>query len=372
MVDLRRYRRNRQDEIDGAFLYRLLAELEPNRALASLYERLAATEERHAAFWEAKLVDAGERPGPPRPSRRARVLARLARWLGPDVLVSVVAAGEAKGRTMYDDQPETEGTTMRHDERSHARILKLIEQEHPRGIEGGVVARVEGRHRAIGGNALRAGVLGANDGLVSNLALVMGVAGASLGNQSVVIAGLAGLLAGSSSMAIGEWLSVQSAREMYQRQIEVEREEIEAFPEEEEEELALIYLAKGVDPQTAREMAARVMAEPDTALETKAREELGVDPKGLGGSAWEAAVTSFLLFGVGAVIPVVPFLFLSGGAAAVASIGLSLAALFGLGAGITLFTGKSPIGSGLRQLALGAVAAATTYGVGYLLGVAVS
>ena len=272
--DIARYRENIRDETDGAYQYRVLAELEEQPQLVELYERLAATEERHAAFWDEKLRAAGQ-PVPSRaPSRRARILAWSARRLGPSVLSSNLAREERAGQYMYDDQPESHDTSLPADERSHARLLSALTSGSG-GVEGSTLARLEGRHRTIGGNALRAAVLGANDGLVSNLALVMGVAGADISNQAVLIAGFAGLLAGASSMAIGEWLSVQSSRELYQRQIDIEALEIEEIPEEEEEELSLIYQAKGLPEDQARQLAARVMSDHETALDTLAREELG-------------------------------------------------------------------------------------------------
>lgn len=368
--DIARYQENLQDEIDAAFQYRVLAGLESQSQLAELYERLAATEERHASFWEDKLRAAGQ-PVPSRtPTRRARILAWSARRLGRGVLSSTLTTEEQTGQYMYDDQPETDGTSMRADERSHARMLRTITGGG--GVEGGALARLEGRHRAIGGNALRAAVLGANDGIVSNLALVMGVAGADISHQAVLIAGFAGLLAGASSMALGEWLSVQSSRELYQRQIDIEASEIAEFPEEEEEELALIYQAKGLPEAQSRQLAARIMADHGTALDTLSREELGIDPDELGGSPWEAATASFFLFALGAIIPVLPFLFTSGAAAVITSLSLASLALFGTGAGITLVTGRGPRRSGLRQAVLGLAAAGLTYGTGSLLGVAIT
>jgi VIT1/CCC1 family predicted Fe2+/Mn2+ transporter len=174
-------------------------------------------------------------------------------------------------------------------------------------MTGGTLAQLEGRHRAAGGNALRAAVLGANDGLVSNVSLVMGVAGADIGGRNILLTGLAGLLAGSLSMAMGEWLSVQSARELYAHQIDIERSELEAFPEEEVEELVLIYRAKGIADEQARELAHHLVNDQSIALDTLAREELSIDPAELGGSAWIAATTSFVLFAIGAIIPVFPY-----------------------------------------------------------------
>jgi VIT1/CCC1 family predicted Fe2+/Mn2+ transporter len=232
-----------------------------------------------------------------------------------------------------------------------------------------MLARLEGRHRAVGGNALRAAVLGANDGLVSNLSLVMGVAGAQLSGQGVLITGLAGLLAGACSMAMGEWLSVQSARELAQRQLAIEADEIRAAPHEEQQELALIYEAKGLPPEAARKVASELMADEGKALETLAQEELGIDPTDLGGSPGEAAVMSFALFAVGAILPVGPFLVLNGMPAVAASLTVSAVALFGIGAATTLFTGRHALYAGSRQLLFGLAAASLTYGIGRLLGV---
>jgi vacuolar iron transporter family protein len=237
------------------------------------------------------------------------------------------------------------------------------------GIEGRTLARLEGRHRAVGGNALRAAVLGANDGLVSNLSLVMGVAGAQLSGQGILVTGLAGLLAGACSMAMGEWVSVQSARELSQRQLAIEANEIAAFPQEEQQELKLIYEAKGLTPDDAGKLAAEFMTDPHKALETLAQEELGLDPGELGGSPWEAAATSFVLFAIGAILPVVPFTVLSGMPAVMASLGVSAAALFVIGAAITLFTGRNAFYAGSRQLLFGLAAAGLTYGIGRVIGV---
>jgi len=231
-----------------------------------------------------------------------------------------------------------------------------------------MIAQFEGRHRASGGNALRAAVLGANDGLVSNASLVMGVAGADLAGRNILITGLAGLLAGSLSMALGEWLSVQSARELYAHQIAIERDELEAAPEEEAEELALIYQSKGLAPDRAKELADSIIRDQTAALDTLAREELGIDPSELGGSAWVAAVTSFVLFSVGAIVPVFPYFFGGGTSALVASVILSVIALFLIGAAITVITGRSVLLSGGRQVVFGLAAAAITFGVGRLIG----
>jgi VIT1/CCC1 family predicted Fe2+/Mn2+ transporter len=216
-------------------------------------------------------------------------------------------------------------------------------------------------------------VLGASDGILSNTSLIMGVAGASTSGAPVIIAGLAGLLAGSFSMALGEWLSVQSARELYAHQIAVESEELQLVPQEEEEELALIYQSKGVPEDSARELAHHIISgDRATALDTLAREELGIDPDELGGSAYVAAGTSFLLFAAGAVVPLIPFLFLTGPVAIVVSLIAAAIALFVVGAAITIVTGQSAVRSGLRQVLFGLFAAAITFGIGSLLGTTIA
>jgi VIT1/CCC1 family predicted Fe2+/Mn2+ transporter len=370
--DIDRYRNNFVDEINAAHLYRVAAELEDDETLAGVYRRLADVEDRHAALWEEKLREAGGEVPTREPSARSRLLSWLARRMGPGVIVQVMASTERTDRAMYDDQPEAKGTSLPADERSHAVMLDALRSETSSGVRGGVLARLEGRHRAVGGNALRAAVLGANDGLVSNTSLVMGVAGAAFSATAVLLSGLAGLLAGAISMALGEWLSVQSSRELHQAQIETEREEIIAMPEAEAEELALIYEAKGMPREEAEQSARRVMQDPDAFLDTKVREELGIDPEELGGSAWEAAIASFFLFAIGAVVPVIPFFFLEGAGAVVASLSFAGVGLFSLGAATALVTGTGVLRTGVRSLLLGLAAAGATYGVGSLLGVAIS
>ena len=369
--DIARYRVNWQDEIDSAYLYRAVADAESNPQLAEVYRRLAATEEAHATFWEEKMRAAGATIPPRQPGWRQRVLAVLARRFGPSFVVPTLVSAEQADSRGYDTQPESRGTSMPAEERSHARILTNIAGSMRGGLEGGAVAQLEGRHRATGGNALRAAVLGANDGLVSNLSLVMGVAGAEMNSQILVITGLAGLLAGACSMALGEWLSVQSSRELYQHQIGIEKQELLMAPEEEEAELALIYQAKGLAEPQAQALAKQLMANTDSALDTLAREELGVDPEELGGSAWQAAATSVVLVASGAILPVIPYFFLSGLTGVFVSVALSAVGLFVLGAAITLMTGRSVLFSGTRQVIFGLVAAAVTFGVGRLIGVSI-
>ncbi|HEX7969553.1 MAG TPA: VIT1/CCC1 transporter family protein [Stellaceae bacterium] len=364
-----RYRSNLQGEMDSAVLYRALADAESNPQLKEVYQRLAAVEEAHAEFWRKRLKGLGASAKSGRPGWRTRVLAWAARRFGPETVLPLINTLERSDMAKYDAQPEAALAGLPADERSHSRLIAAMARPPHGGLSGGALAQLEGRHRSAGGNALRAAVLGANDGLVSNLSLVMGVAGADFSERTILVTGIAGLLAGAFSMAMGEWLSVNSSREFYQQQIATEAAELTEFPEEERQELALIYQAKGLSEQQAKVLAERIISDKDTALDTLAREELGIDPNELGGSAWVAAGTSFLLFAAGAIIPVIPFFALRGVAAVATSLGLSAAAMFAIGAGTTLFTGRGVLFSGLRQLAVGMAAAGVTYGVGRLIGV---
>ncbi len=364
---IQRYRDNLQGELDSAALYRALAEIEEDKRLSTVYARLATVEEAHADFWKKKLDKSGVKPPPARVGWRTRLLIRLARRFGPELVLPTVRTLEKIDSGRYDTQADARSAGMPAEEQSHARLLDALSGTP--GISGGTISRLEGRHRQTGGNALRAAVLGLNDGLVSNLSLVMAAAGAAFAERTVLITGIAGLLAGSCSMAMGEWLSVQSSRELYEKQIATEKGELAAVPDEEKEELVLIYQTKGLSEEQARSVAERVMQDPKQALDTLAREELGIDPEELGGSARTAAVTSFVLFCLGAIVPVLPYFMLARHWAVIASIALSGAALFGTGAAITLFTGRSVLFSGTRQLAIGLAAAAVTFAVGRMLGV---
>lgn len=356
-----------KDELNGAYLYDALAVAEKDARLAEVYRRMAATERKHAEAWTRRLKAAGGQASKFKADWRTVVLAWAAKRFGAAAVLPTIAGLEQKDSRKYMQLPNS--AQMAADERSHALLLRQAAGSVRGGMHGPGLAQLEGRHKAAGGNALRAAVLGANDGLVSNLSLVMGVAGAELSNSAILITGLAGLLAGAFSMALGEWLSVQSSRELYQHQIGIEKGEIAAAPEEEAEELALIYEARGIAPKEARRLARQIMRDPTSALESLAREELSVDPTELGGSAYVAAFTSFFLFAVGAVIPVIPFALIGTSVAVPISLILSAVGLFIIGAGITLFTGRNVLISGTRQVLFGLIAAAITFGIGRLIGV---
>ena len=365
--DVERYRDNLRDEVDGEALYLALARQERDENLKEVFTRLAESERRHQSLWRTRLAEAGEPVPDFRPSLRVRILGRLARVFGTGAIVPVVTRMEDAAQSMYDSQPEAVAAGLPADERSHARLFREIGKTRA-GATGVPIARLEGRHRGASANALRAAVLGANDGLVSNLSLVMGVVGADPGRSVVLLGGLAGLLAGALSMALGEWVSVRSAAEAFARQLQTEAQELEAFPEEEEEELTLIYRAKGLSPDDARATARRILSRKDTALETLAREELGMS-EGEAGSPWTAAVASFFTFATGAVLPVLPWAVAGGFGAIVATVVMAGGGLFVVGASTSLFTGRSFAFSGARMLVLGLAAAAITFGIGRVVGV---
>lgn len=370
MNEIKTYLTFREDELSSATIYETLAEIEKDERIRKVYERMAAVERKHAKNWEEKLLAEGIKPPTFKPSFRVRLLIWLAKKFGPEIILPSLQAMEKSGGTAYIEAEAD--MQMAKDEQTHALVLAQIKKTVRGGMEGSALAQLEGRHRSTGGNALRAAVLGANDGLVSNLSLVMGVAGATMDNRSILVAGIAGLLAGAFSMALGEWLSVQSSRELYANQIKIEKGEIEQTPEEEAEELALIYEARGIPPEQASQMALKILQNKDSALDTLAREELGIDPEELGGSAWEAAITSFVLFAIGAIIPVIPYTFLGGTAALLSSILFSVTGLFLLGTAITLFTGRSIWYSGARMVVFGMLAAAITFGIGRVIGISIT
>lgn len=369
--DIGRLRDNFQGEVDGAVLYDALANAETDEKIAEVYRRLAAIERAHSEFWAKQLEHRGLHAGAATPGFRTRSLALFARLFGPSLLLPLLARNEAHDSAKYDNQAEAVAAGLPKDERGHARIIQAA-AARVGGLSGSKLMQLEGRHGGGGGNALRAAVLGANDGLVSNLSLVMGVAGAEADGRIILLTGLAGLVAGACSMAMGEWLSVNSARELAQRQIDTESAELAQAPELEKEELVLIYQAKGLEEAQAMSLADKIFSNRGAALDTLVREELGLDPEELGGSAWAAAVSSFGLFSVGAIFPVIAFMFTRGSLAVGISIALSGVALMAIGGATSLFTGRNFFFSAARQLLIGYAAAAITFGVGRLIGVSIS
>jgi len=363
---IERWKAIRQEELDAEAIYRALSDAQAAPDRKALFASIADDERRHAAHWEGLLHGADVDPGPGRPGQRARILCRLAGDFGDTVVVPIMRDREALSTEAYLD----ESRAFAADEARHERALASLVGDARGEPIGHALARLQ-RGRAAGGNALRAAVLGVNDGLVSNASLVMGVAGAGVASKDILITGVAGLIAGACSMAMGEWISVQSSRELSARELAVEQRHIATESEKEQAELALVYEQKGLHPAEARRVAERLSADPATALDTHAREELGIDPGELGGSPWVAAGMSFVLFVVGAILPILPFVFLSGNTAVATALALSALGLFGIGAAITLLTGRGVLASGLRQLAFGAAAFAVTYGIGALFGTAI-
>jgi vacuolar iron transporter family protein len=367
---VKRWRELLSSERDAAALYSRMAEAEETGERQQIFRDLAAIELKHAAHWESRLREAGaEVPAPGRPSMRTRLLGAAAGRLSTAAVLPLIERAEQADAGMYDDEPDaTPG--MAADERSHARTLAHL-------MDGGKpdpatqIRRRERWHRGDRSGGLRAAVFGISDGLVSNTALVMGFAGSGTTRSVTLLAGIAGLLAGSFSMAAGEYISMSSQREMYEREISLEQAELEEKPEEEHAELVLIYRAKGLPRAEAERLADQIMADREVALDTLAREELGLDPGELG-SPWVAAISSLLSFAIGALVVIIPYLAGSGVAAAVTAIGLALAAMFGVGATIGALNGRSAIRMGLRQMLTGALAAAVTFGVGHLIGARVS
>jgi VIT1/CCC1 family predicted Fe2+/Mn2+ transporter len=364
-------------ERDAILLYDALATIETDPNRASAFRRIAANERRHADIWARKLEERGAAvpPAPTRPRLRVAIIVLLARLFGTKAVSDLVTALEGDEEEIYESQSSPEVASIAADEREHAEIWRRLKTDEPPRVAEQIAAR-ERWHRSGRSGTLRAVIFGVSDGLVSNLALVMGVAGAantaSAGSgdgKFIVLAGIAGLLAGAFSMAAGEYISMQSQRELFERQIALERAELEAMPEEEQAEMAALYRSKGFPPDEAEAIAARLFEDPERALDTLIREELGLDPRELG-SPVGAATGSFVAFACGAAVPVVPYLVGSGAAAFVASITVSLLALFAVGSAVSLLTGRGFIFSGVRQVLIGAGAALVTFAVGSAIGVA--
>ena len=334
-----------EEEQRSAYLYRVLAEIEKNTPRARLFSELAREADAQAGIWADAARREGSRvPAEYRPDLRTRIVERLTRQFGPRHMRSMLAAMKVRGMSVY----------------------SRIEPGHPMPDAS---SGVERRHRGLasGGN-LRAAVFGVNDGLVSNASLILGVAGAAAEPGIILLSGVAGLLAGAFSMAAGEYVSVRSQREMYEYQIGLERDELEAYPEEEAKELALIYEARGLAWLEAKRLADSMIADPERGLDTLAREELGLNPDELG-SPWGAAAFSFLSFAAGALIPLLPFLFAKSAWSLYVSIALTAAALFAVGSTLSLFTGRGALRGGGRMLLIGGAAGALTFAIGRLLGV---
>jgi vacuolar iron transporter family protein len=338
-------------EKESAWLYRHLAAAEPDPRKGELFLKLAAAAEEQAAKWQL-AAGRGATAATERvfvPSLRARIVARLLARFDPRSMRTVLAAMKLRGLSIYGAPGSTSA--------------------HPMPTS---LAEVGARHRGgLLGGSLRAAVFGVNDGLVSNVSLTLGVAGAGAATAYVLTAGVAGLLAGALSMAAGEYVSVRSQREMYEYQIALEREELAEYPEEEAEELALIYQARGVELEQARAVSRSLLSHPQQALDVLAREELGLNPDDLG-SPWQAAAASFVTFAAGAAIPLMPFLVgFSGPRATLSSALVTLVTLFAVGLALSLFTGRQALRGAVRMVLIGGGAGTVSFLVGRALGVAI-
>ena len=376
-IDLRQSAENLKLERDAIALYDALARIERDPLRSQAFRQIADNERRHADIWAEKLRNLGAPiPAVTAPRMRIRFIVLVARLFGTHAVRDLVQALEGDEEETYTSQASPEVESIAADEREHAEIWRRLSEGRPPVAVGAAGPTRAGSgpetwHRAGRSGTLRAVIFGVSDGLVSNLSLVMGVAGASSGEgHFILLAGIAGLLAGSFSMAAGEYISVQSQRELFERQIALERAEMEAMPDEERAELAAVYRGKGFSESEANAIAERMFRDREHALDTLVREELGLDPDELG-SAWGAAIGSFIAFGVGAAIPVLAYVVLTGSSAFVVSIGLSVIALFAVGAGVSLLTGRGALYSGGRQVLIGAAAATVTYVVGLIVGVSV-
>lgn len=347
-------------------MYEAMAQVEKSPERAEVFRKLAQTEMRHATRWAEKLGMDASALTPSRLDYKGRFYKVAARAFGTSRVIPWLVRGEAKDIMAYAADPEARD--LAREERSHSRVLR----EMADGADPLEALRGEKWHRFnYGGGNLRAAVLGVNDGLVSNFSLVMGVAGGTDQAQFILLAGVAGLMAGAFSMAAGEYVSVRSQRDVYENQIAIEEEELREFPEDEEEELALIYQAKGLPREDAVRIAKHIMTNPQMALDTMAREELGLDPDELG-SPWGAAISSFTAFVGGAIVPIAPYLLNAGGLAFVLSAVLSGVALVLVGGALSAISGKNVLWGATRMLLAGGVAAAVTFGIGRLIGISIA
>lgn len=338
--------KNWQEEKCSAYLYRIIAENEVAESRQQLFTQLAQEAEKQAQLWTQECLKAGDQTPPVyKPTMRAKIVAWLIRQMGACNIKPILAAIKIRGLSVYSN--------------------KRTPGYHPIPTS---VDEIGASHKgASKSGGLRAAVFGVNDGLISIICLVMGVAGAASSYSVILLTGIAGLIAGAFSMAAGEYISMRSQREMFEYQIGLEREELAQYPEEEAGELALIYIARGMPPDEARSLAQRMIADPELGLDILAREELGLDPDELG-SPWLAAIASFLSFGAGGLIPLLPYLLAMPHHVLQLSVALTALALFGVGAVLSLFTGRNALWGGTRMLLIGSAAGALTYYIGHFLG----
>ncbi len=363
----RYWRANWQREIEGAYLYRRLAKFARTPDMQKMMAEMAEQEETHAAVWAEHIQSADPKARPPRPDLRVYLIAGLARWLGAEAVLGLLINDEVSDIATYTDQAERLGdeATYRRvltDETSHARTLAdMRNPEAPKTVEPW--------HRtASAGGLLRVVVYGFNDGLTANFGLVMGVIGASVSDQTILLAGFAGLLADAFSMASSGFLAARSEQEVREHHLALERAELHLMPQEERQELKQYFMRKGLNSQEAATVADRLMENPDVALTQLAREELGIDPEAPQSPLQEGIVTG-IATGLGAVIPIIPFFFLPRAIAIWIGVVISMVAHFLVGSSRAIFTGRPAIRSGFEMFLVGMGVALFTYVLGQLLGV---
>lgn len=335
-----------RQEKRSAYLYQVIAQAERIPSRRQLFSALAREAESQAQLWVTEAAKSGTHiPHNYRPEVRARIVAWLIRKLGAANIRPILAAIKIRGLSVYSS--------------------RQVAGFHPQPT---AVEEVGASHRGASNNGgLRAAVFGVNDGLVSIICLVSGVAGAASNNETILLTGIAGLLAGAFSMAAGEYISMRSQREMFEYQIGLERAELAQYPQEEASELALIYVARGMPQDDAQALAQRMIADPELGLDTLAREELDLNPEQLG-SPWLAACASLLAFTAGGAVPLLPYLLGAQHYALPMAVAATALALLLVGATLSLFTGRNSWLGGLRMLLIGAAAGALTYGIGHIMG----
>lgn len=365
---------NWKEECDSAALYEALSEVEGNPRLRKVFGKLAASEHEHAAYWEQRLRSQG-RPVPRfRPSFRTRIMAELARKFGVAFVIPSITVRELADQDKYSRQEDARQAGLMKGERGHAAVMRRVGiyrfvSDERAATEHDGAAGTSANHAL--GNNLRAAVLGANDGLVSNFCLMMGVVAGGMQTSSLLLTGVAGLVAGACSMALGEWLSVTNAREMARSQIDRGARAPQAAVEWQREELALVYEAEGMAEEDAKRAADEALAQDPQAVERLIGEDPMLDMMALGNDPAKAAAYSFALFALGALVPLLPFFLMSATRGLIVSVSLSLLALFTIGLMTAFFNGRSPLFSALRQVGVGVLAAAVTYGAGLIVGAAI-
>ncbi len=360
---------NLVDERDGAALYEGMAKYDKDAGKARSFTELAAAERRHAEVWIRKLEKEGVAIPADRPSSRIRALIWLARRLGSEAVVPMILDAEATDADKYDAQGG-EASAIADEERAHRVVLAGMGDGQTRDARALIAVRERWHGGSGRAGSVRAAIFGMNDGLLSNLSLILGVAGAGAEPRTVVVTGFAGLLAGAFSMAAGEYSSVASQRDLLTRQVELEKREIEEAPEEEAAELALIFKQKGLSTEQASRVAAEILKNPEQAADTLVREELGLDPGDLG-SPWSAAWSSLAMFAVGATVPLIPFLLTTGTTAVATSAALAFGVLGAVGGFVGFLSGTSVWRSAARMVGLAMLAAGVTYAVGRAFGATV-